>query len=153
VRLTVVARSNYDVVKAHGFTITSENHGKHKVVPYKGSPFSPKSQTAVVKVVINPCTQWWGHPLKPTRPSTTSSAFIKPSIKRRMLNGLRPLLMRARRRLPSFKTVWAMRNLFVRGSLALLSYRAWFVKKSPYSCLCVIAEIELLLIRRNASSR
>ncbi|KAI0114419.1 2-dehydropantoate 2-reductase [Nemania sp. FL0031] len=35
VRLTVVARSNYDVVKNNGFTITSENHGHHTVVPYK----------------------------------------------------------------------------------------------------------------------
>ncbi|KAI0207027.1 2-dehydropantoate 2-reductase [Astrocystis sublimbata] len=35
VRLTVVARSNYDAVKSNGFTITSENHGKHTVRPYK----------------------------------------------------------------------------------------------------------------------
>ncbi|KAI0506035.1 2-dehydropantoate 2-reductase [Xylaria bambusicola] len=35
VRLTVVARSNYDAVKASGLSITSENHGEHKVTPYK----------------------------------------------------------------------------------------------------------------------
>ncbi|KAI1331615.1 2-dehydropantoate 2-reductase [Xylariaceae sp. FL0255] len=35
VRLTVVARSNYDAVKSKGINITSENHGKHVVKPYK----------------------------------------------------------------------------------------------------------------------
>ncbi|GAP89593.2 putative 2-dehydropantoate 2-reductase [Rosellinia necatrix] len=35
VRLTVVARSNYDAVKNGGITITSENHGSHKVIPYR----------------------------------------------------------------------------------------------------------------------
>ncbi|KAJ3561225.1 hypothetical protein NPX13_g9031 [Xylaria arbuscula] len=34
VRLTVVARSNYDAVRARGISITSENHGEHKVTPY-----------------------------------------------------------------------------------------------------------------------
>ncbi|KAJ8125240.1 hypothetical protein O1611_g8399 [Lasiodiplodia mahajangana] len=35
VRLTVVARSNYNAVKNNGFTITSENHGRYTVVPYQ----------------------------------------------------------------------------------------------------------------------
>ncbi|KAI0146188.1 2-dehydropantoate 2-reductase [Xylariaceae sp. FL1272] len=35
VRLTVVARSNYDAVKSNGIQITSENHGKHVVKPYR----------------------------------------------------------------------------------------------------------------------
>ncbi|KAH7131066.1 ketopantoate reductase PanE/ApbA-domain-containing protein [Dactylonectria macrodidyma] len=35
IRLTVVARSNYDVVKANGIKITSQNHGEHHVKPYK----------------------------------------------------------------------------------------------------------------------
>ncbi|KAF4119343.1 2-dehydropantoate 2-reductase [Geosmithia morbida] len=35
VRLTVVARSNYEAVKANGIQITSENHGEHRVVPYR----------------------------------------------------------------------------------------------------------------------
>uniref|UniRef100_A0A093XWV7 Putative 2-dehydropantoate 2-reductase n=1 Tax=Talaromyces marneffei PM1 TaxID=1077442 RepID=A0A093XWV7_TALMA len=35
VRLSVVARSNYDAVKANGLIIDSQNHGKHTVVPEK----------------------------------------------------------------------------------------------------------------------
>ncbi|KAK2001947.1 2-dehydropantoate 2-reductase [Colletotrichum falcatum] len=35
VRLTVVARSNYDAVKENGIAISSENHGEHTVRPYK----------------------------------------------------------------------------------------------------------------------
>ncbi|RWA04183.1 hypothetical protein EKO27_g10921 [Xylaria grammica] len=35
VRLTVVARSNYDAVSSKGLSITSENHGDHTVAPYK----------------------------------------------------------------------------------------------------------------------
>ncbi|KAF7558173.1 hypothetical protein G7Z17_g75 [Cylindrodendrum hubeiense] len=35
VRLTVVARSNYDAVKANGIKITSGNHGEHHVRPYR----------------------------------------------------------------------------------------------------------------------
>ncbi|GKT85811.1 2-dehydropantoate 2-reductase [Colletotrichum tofieldiae] len=35
VRLTVVARSNYDAVKENGIIISSENHGEHIVRPYK----------------------------------------------------------------------------------------------------------------------
>ncbi|KAI0474297.1 2-dehydropantoate 2-reductase [Xylaria cf. heliscus] len=35
VRLTVVARSNYDAVSRNGLTISSENHGNHTVTPYK----------------------------------------------------------------------------------------------------------------------
>ncbi|KAI0912049.1 2-dehydropantoate 2-reductase [Ustulina deusta] len=35
VRLTVVARSNYDAVRKKGLTITSENHGDHTVMPYR----------------------------------------------------------------------------------------------------------------------
>ncbi|KAI0424771.1 2-dehydropantoate 2-reductase [Xylaria sp. FL1042] len=35
VRLTVVARSNYNAVKNKGLSITSENHGNHKVTPYR----------------------------------------------------------------------------------------------------------------------
>ncbi|KAJ5637794.1 hypothetical protein N7490_007673 [Penicillium lividum] len=35
VRLTVVARSNYDAVSANGITINSENHGKHTFRPYR----------------------------------------------------------------------------------------------------------------------
>ncbi|KAJ0154725.1 putative 2-dehydropantoate 2-reductase [Colletotrichum tanaceti] len=35
VRLTVVARSNYDAVKENGIIITSENHGEHTVRPFK----------------------------------------------------------------------------------------------------------------------
>ncbi|ORY70327.1 2-dehydropantoate 2-reductase [Pseudomassariella vexata] len=35
VRLTVVARSNYDAVKSHGLLINSQNHGQHRVKPYK----------------------------------------------------------------------------------------------------------------------
>ncbi|WQF80689.1 Putative ketopantoate reductase ApbA/PanE, 6-phosphogluconate dehydrogenase-like domain superfamily [Colletotrichum destructivum] len=35
VRLTVVARSNYDAVKKNGIIITSENHGDHTVRPFK----------------------------------------------------------------------------------------------------------------------
>ncbi|KAI1340166.1 2-dehydropantoate 2-reductase [Xylariaceae sp. FL0016] len=35
VRLTVVARSNYDAVKSKGIAIHSENHGQHTVQPYK----------------------------------------------------------------------------------------------------------------------
>ncbi|KAI0420763.1 2-dehydropantoate 2-reductase [Xylaria grammica] len=35
VRLTVVARSNYDAVSSKGLSITSENHGDHTVTPYK----------------------------------------------------------------------------------------------------------------------
>ncbi|KAK2015874.1 2-dehydropantoate 2-reductase [Colletotrichum eremochloae] len=35
VRLTVVARSNYDAVKENGITISSENHGEHTFRPYK----------------------------------------------------------------------------------------------------------------------
>ncbi|KAK7429406.1 hypothetical protein QQZ08_003998 [Neonectria magnoliae] len=35
VRLTVVARSNYDAVKANGIKITSQNHGEHHVYPHK----------------------------------------------------------------------------------------------------------------------
>ncbi|KAJ5102491.1 hypothetical protein N7532_003020 [Penicillium argentinense] len=34
VRLTVVARSNYEAVKANGITINSENHGQHTFRPY-----------------------------------------------------------------------------------------------------------------------
>ncbi|KAH7313774.1 2-dehydropantoate 2-reductase [Stachybotrys elegans] len=34
VRLTVVARSNYDAVKANGLKIVSENHGEHLVRPF-----------------------------------------------------------------------------------------------------------------------
>ncbi|KPM39760.1 hypothetical protein AK830_g6815 [Neonectria ditissima] len=35
VRLTVVARSNYDAVKANGIKITSQNHGEHHVYPHR----------------------------------------------------------------------------------------------------------------------
>ncbi|KAJ2986037.1 hypothetical protein NUW58_g5222 [Xylaria curta] len=35
VRLTVVARSNYDAVRSNGLAIKSENHGNHTVTPYK----------------------------------------------------------------------------------------------------------------------
>ncbi|KAJ9225458.1 hypothetical protein DTO169C6_2191 [Paecilomyces variotii] len=35
VRLTVVARSNYDAVKMNGIVIKSQNHGEHVVRPYK----------------------------------------------------------------------------------------------------------------------
>ncbi|CAI7647310.1 unnamed protein product [Penicillium pancosmium] len=35
VRLTVVARSNYDAVKANGITINSENHGNHTFRPHQ----------------------------------------------------------------------------------------------------------------------
>ncbi|KAJ5949341.1 hypothetical protein N7454_000925 [Penicillium verhagenii] len=35
VRLTVVARSNYDAVSTKGITINSENHGQHTFHPYK----------------------------------------------------------------------------------------------------------------------
>ncbi|KAI1306118.1 2-dehydropantoate 2-reductase [Xylaria venustula] len=35
VRLTVVARSNYDAVKNNGLSITSENHGNHIVKPHR----------------------------------------------------------------------------------------------------------------------
>ncbi|KAJ5659910.1 hypothetical protein N7507_006361 [Penicillium longicatenatum] len=35
VRLTVVARSNYDAVKANGITINSENHGQNTFHPYR----------------------------------------------------------------------------------------------------------------------
>ncbi|KAF4975538.1 hypothetical protein FZEAL_7684 [Fusarium zealandicum] len=35
VRLTVVARSNYDAVKANGIKITSQNHGQHRVHPHR----------------------------------------------------------------------------------------------------------------------
>ncbi|KAK7757653.1 hypothetical protein SLS62_000030 [Diatrype stigma] len=35
VRLTVVARSNYEAVKAHGLSISSQNHGDHIVRPFK----------------------------------------------------------------------------------------------------------------------
>lgn len=35
VRLSVVARSNYDAVKAKGLTLNSENHGSHHVTPYQ----------------------------------------------------------------------------------------------------------------------
>ncbi|KAL4806633.1 FMN-dependent dehydrogenase-domain-containing protein [Aspergillus unguis] len=35
VRLTVVARSNYDAVKANGITIDSANHGKHTFHPHR----------------------------------------------------------------------------------------------------------------------
>ncbi|KAH8887604.1 2-dehydropantoate 2-reductase [Thozetella sp. PMI_491] len=35
VRLTVVARSNYDAVKTNGLKIESGNHGEHLVKPYK----------------------------------------------------------------------------------------------------------------------
>ncbi|KAH7010255.1 ketopantoate reductase PanE/ApbA-domain-containing protein [Ilyonectria destructans] len=35
VRLTAVARSNYDAVKANGIKITSQNHGEHHVRPHK----------------------------------------------------------------------------------------------------------------------
>ncbi|KAI1751378.1 2-dehydropantoate 2-reductase [Xylaria castorea] len=35
VRLTVVARSNYDAVRSNGLTISSENHGTHTVRPFK----------------------------------------------------------------------------------------------------------------------
>ncbi|KAJ3536410.1 hypothetical protein NM208_g5715 [Fusarium decemcellulare] len=35
VRLTVVARSNYDAVKANGIQITSQNHGQHHFRPHK----------------------------------------------------------------------------------------------------------------------
>lgn len=40
VRLTVCARSNYEAVKANGISITSENHGKHVVIPFKGIAIS-----------------------------------------------------------------------------------------------------------------
>lgn len=39
VRLSVVARSNYDAVKAKGLTLNSENHGSHHVTPYQGASF------------------------------------------------------------------------------------------------------------------
>ncbi|KAI0402182.1 2-dehydropantoate 2-reductase [Xylaria palmicola] len=35
VRLTVVARSNYDAVRSKGLTIESENHGSHTVRPFR----------------------------------------------------------------------------------------------------------------------
>ncbi|KXH51150.1 2-dehydropantoate 2-reductase [Colletotrichum nymphaeae SA-01] len=35
VRLTVVARSNYNAVKENGIAIASENHGEHNVRPYR----------------------------------------------------------------------------------------------------------------------
>ncbi|KAL1876144.1 hypothetical protein Plec18167_005407 [Paecilomyces lecythidis] len=35
VRLTVVARSNHDAVKANGLVIKSQNHGEHTIRPYK----------------------------------------------------------------------------------------------------------------------
>ncbi|KAL1980256.1 hypothetical protein VTN96DRAFT_4431 [Rasamsonia emersonii] len=35
VRLSVVARSNYDAVKSRGFIIDSQNHGRHTVTPFK----------------------------------------------------------------------------------------------------------------------
>lgn len=38
VRLTVVARSNFDAVKTNGIKIKSENHGEHLVHPDKGLP-------------------------------------------------------------------------------------------------------------------
>lgn len=36
-KLTVIARSNYDAVSAKGIRIISDNHGEHIVRPYKGS--------------------------------------------------------------------------------------------------------------------
>ncbi|KAI0857096.1 2-dehydropantoate 2-reductase [Xylaria cubensis] len=35
VRLTVLARSNYEAVRANGLTISSENHGNHTVRPFQ----------------------------------------------------------------------------------------------------------------------
>ena len=36
VRLTVVARSNYDAVQTNGIQINSENHGQHAFRPFRG---------------------------------------------------------------------------------------------------------------------
>ncbi|POR31155.1 2-dehydropantoate 2-reductase [Tolypocladium paradoxum] len=36
VRLSVIARSNYEPVKAHGIVMNSENHGQHVVRPFRG---------------------------------------------------------------------------------------------------------------------
>ncbi|KAN0099650.1 2-dehydropantoate 2-reductase [Hyaloscypha variabilis] len=35
VQLTIIARSNYEAIKANGITLDSENHGKHLFSPYK----------------------------------------------------------------------------------------------------------------------
>lgn len=37
VRLSVVARSNYEPVKENGIIMKSDNHGEHVVRPYKGA--------------------------------------------------------------------------------------------------------------------
>ncbi|KAL4960450.1 FMN-dependent dehydrogenase-domain-containing protein [Aspergillus stella-maris] len=51
VRLTVVARSNYDAVKANGIKINSENHGTHTFHPHKVVK-SPAEATGPVDYVV-----------------------------------------------------------------------------------------------------
>ncbi|KAL4798693.1 FMN-dependent dehydrogenase-domain-containing protein [Aspergillus venezuelensis] len=51
VRLTVVARSNYDAVKANGITIKSENHGTHTFHPHQVVK-SPAEATGPVDYVV-----------------------------------------------------------------------------------------------------
>lgn len=51
IRLTVVARSNYDAVAANGISINSQNHGKHHVKPDSG-----KSLKLVAKHYIKQST-------------------------------------------------------------------------------------------------
>lgn len=49
-RLTVVARSNYEAVKAKGISISSENHGNHTVRPYKGKLLKHQEDHSAVQV-------------------------------------------------------------------------------------------------------
>ncbi|KAM0206812.1 hypothetical protein ACHAQI_008037 [Fusarium lateritium] len=44
VRLTVVARSNFEAVAANGIKIDSQNHGKHHVKPHKGRSVADAEQ-------------------------------------------------------------------------------------------------------------
>ncbi|KAI8624998.1 2-dehydropantoate 2-reductase [Xylariaceae sp. FL1651] len=51
VRLTVVARSNYNAVRSKGLTITSENHGNHIVQPYKVVKSAAEAQSTFDYIV------------------------------------------------------------------------------------------------------
>ncbi|KAI0536408.1 2-dehydropantoate 2-reductase [Xylaria digitata] len=51
VRLTVVARSNYDAVKKKGLKIISENHGDHVVVPYRVVKYPAEAQSTFDYIV------------------------------------------------------------------------------------------------------
>ncbi|KAI6086422.1 2-dehydropantoate 2-reductase [Hypoxylon rubiginosum] len=51
VRLTVVARSNYEAVRSNGLVINSQNHGQHTIHPYKVVKTAAEAQSTFDYIV------------------------------------------------------------------------------------------------------